>query len=1365
MRRRQHHHHRRLPAQRRQFLFEGLETRLVMDGVADNDPGSDATEVVLDCEAFVTTRELRVIDRNSAAGGSNAFPEPDGVLKCEDSEQSPDVLPTLQHFSTREELQEHLILQAVEQWRDHFGEPVGYDYPQVWTGDDWLRTFDQAGQTLRSEVGVTSALQVNYSGTNVQVAGVDEGDLVKTDGHFLYVAREDRLMILDVQDPTHLQVVSRITLDEPASELYVEGNRLTVISSHGSVRPLGRAMGPFGVLIDYWQPNVQVDVYDITDRAAPNEVASFEIDGSLVQSRAMGSHVVLVTQDETSLPPLEVHCNDYEESATEDQTEDQQLANRILPEDQWWPGRTCVYETKEEYLARISDGLLDHILPHYATGDRPGDFLTAPESIAATGTLFSQLISTTLIDVGAETPHVSDSAGVLTSYAAQVYANTEHVYFAASDWSENGEKTRIVEFSLGDDQDSVDVTAIGQVSGRLLNQFAMDEHEGYLRVATSEGWGGDATNSVFVLQENEEQLAVVGSITEITPGETIVAARFLGDQAFLVTFERIDPLVALDLSDPMNPVVVGELEIPGFSNYLHPLGSDYLIGLGRDADIETGWATDAQISLFNVQDLSLPSLVDREIIGVGSNAWSQAFFDHHAISFFEDVGILAVPFHFPYWFVETVLLGEGEEPTRVRPQSGLWVFHVDPSAGNPIEKLGIISHELSVERSFRIGDVLFTVSHDTVMAHNLTHPDRPVGSVYVGRHAFNDFMTVDVDDDSTKLDVLSNDRLPEGAAIVAVSDPIGGGRITISEDGRSIIYTAGTQLRPAPDGSAASRILPPAYGEYDSFKYTVQLADGMTERASVDVRLGRERLGRKMAELAQQDLARRLEISPDRIRISGAEPRVWSDSCLGDPNLDQVCAQVITPGFVVWLSVRESHFTYHTDTGTTVNLVSSSTPMDPGVIPDYFHVRQDSSASELDVLANDFPNTQFIKAPQIIAVSATDQGGTVTIQEGGFTLSYTPAASFRGTETFTYTVDNGATALVTVLVLGSEEPDDPAPADARVGIRLEVTDADGNPVTQVELGDQFFVNVYVNDLRDNAQGVFSAYIDLAFNVQVAKLGEIEFTSDYGSGISGAGDSSGINELGAFAGSIKPLGASERLLARVQLEAIHVGDLAVVSDPADLVPQHDFGLYGQNERVPWRQIDFTSVDIQIVNSFHNDLQPTDSNGDGNTSPTDALQIINWINEHGPGSIKTLRAAGLAAMAAGESYSLESRRFDINGDGHCTHMDVLFIFNRLNEDAEQFAAEQEAASASGPLSLNPGGDQSNWATNQIEPLAWRNTTDVRSMAGQLVASEAQSVTDRSAEVESRMEEIEALLDDLVGPRPATELLDAWFHRFGL
>jgi uncharacterized secreted protein with C-terminal beta-propeller domain len=299
---------------------------------------------------------------------------------------------------------------------------------------------------------------------------------------------------------------------------------------------------------------------------------------------------------------------------------------------------------------------------------------------------------------------------MLTSYASTVYATADNVYVATPNWSENtGEMTTITAFSLGGESGSgesgsVRVEAAGSVPGHLLNQFSLDEHEGYLRVATTSGWGRDATSGVYVLEAQEDQLVVVGSVTGITPGESLFAARFLGDRAYLVTFERIDPLISIDFSDPTQPTIGGELEIPGFSHYLHPVAGGFLIGLGRNATPQTGIANDPQFSLFDVQDLSNPTLLDRELIPVGSQAWSSAFFDHHAIQFFDDAGILAVPFQaeFDQIFRPFEIDANGalrpavelrtDKPVRPVSQSGLRVYRVDPTAENPIEALGLVSH-------------------------------------------------------------------------------------------------------------------------------------------------------------------------------------------------------------------------------------------------------------------------------------------------------------------------------------------------------------------------------------------------------------------------------------------------------------------------------------------------------------------------------------------------------------------------------------------------------------------------------------------------------------------------------------------------
>src|SRR5690606_5418097 len=154
----------------------------------------------------------------------------------------------------------------------------------------------------------------------------------------------------------------------------------------------------------------------------------------------------------------------------------------------------------------------------------------------------------------------------------------------------------------------------------------LDEHAGFLRIATNSG----NSNNVYILGQDGGELNVVGRLENIAPGEQLFAVRFMGNRGYVVTFQQIDPLFALDLSNPAHPQLVGELEMPGFSTYLHPVGENYLIGIGRDADL-TGRVQGVQVSLFDVTNLAQPRLIERFVIDTGGYAFSEATYEHHAV--------------------------------------------------------------------------------------------------------------------------------------------------------------------------------------------------------------------------------------------------------------------------------------------------------------------------------------------------------------------------------------------------------------------------------------------------------------------------------------------------------------------------------------------------------------------------------------------------------------------------------------------------------------------------------------------------------------------------------------------------------------
>ena len=258
------------------------------------------------------------------------------------------------------------------------------------------------------------------------------------------------------------------------------------------------------------------------------------------------------------------------------------------------------------------------------------------------------------------------------------------------------------------------------------------------------------------------------------------------------------------------------------------------------------------------------------------------------------------------------------------------------------------------------------------------------------------------------------------------------------------------------------------------------------------------------------------------------------------------------------------------------------------------------------------------------------EGGRVEISLDGRSLVYTPPEGFTGTDVFQYTL-SGETAAVAVHV--SEAAD-------LVRVRLEVTDPDGSPITLIEVGAEFRVNVWLEDLRDDPTGVFSAYLDVSFDAALAKaVGEITFGEDYVYGRSASlGEPGLVDDVGGFA-SLARVGGGEKLLASVPMVASDVGRATFSADPADILPAHELGLYDADQAVAASAIEFSGTVLEIVDGFQNTREYTDTNSDGATSPIDALLIVNFLNAYGARPVEALRSLW---AAAGESEQAGRRR---------------------------------------------------------------------------------------------------------------------------
>lgn len=690
----------------------------------------------------------------------------DGQLGMEAAELAANV-SGFEKFESEDQLQQFLVEAAVDQWKDLFGTKTQrWHYtPYYSPALDALVSISQSNTSARSLVN-------NFDGTNIQVSGIDEADLVKTDGDYLYIATEGHLSIIDVRNPAELSLASQVELDSYSSEMYVNGDRLMLLSYEhpfalDMVLDVGLAR-PSYPGYDFG-PRTSVSIFDISDRTVPELVQHTTFDGNVAASRRIDDLVYLVLSDTLRLPQLDMQCAAVHEEAVPEEVV--KLPSRLLGAigdalielPPFWPedsGESCVYETKEAYLTRVEDELIELAVPSFETTDRLGE-VVASGTISAPGDTYKPLAraaygvtSIVVVDMSAESDGPAAATSLFTDYSSTVYASARNIYLANSSYDGDGESsTTIRQFAIAADGTSVDFVAQGVAPGTLLNQFSIDEHESYLRVVTSNRWGDERTNQLHVLEQTDSHLGIVGSINEIATGESVFAVRFVGDEAFVVTFRVVDPLFTIDLTDPANPSIVGELKIPGFSNYLHPVTDDLILGFGRD---EGEFGGSPQLSLFDVSDFGLPVRVDQFTFeGV---TWSEAFYNHHAISYFPDSQIVVIPFHGSDGYCVD---GTGAGVCHAREPNAFWVVQIDTASDEKsLQLLGTVEHEDAPLRSLRIGDHLLTVSNDTVKASHLLHPGMLLDELLFGvdvREFFHNEaepMDTNMDGAITPLDVL-----------------------------------------------------------------------------------------------------------------------------------------------------------------------------------------------------------------------------------------------------------------------------------------------------------------------------------------------------------------------------------------------------------------------------------------------------------------------------------------------------------------------------------------------------------------------------------------------------------------------------------
>lgn len=477
---------------------------------------------------------------------------------------------------------------------------------------------------------------VEFSGTNIQEREVDEPDLVKTDGERIVAVSQNRLFVV-VPEGSGTRVVGSVTLPaEGSHEIFLHQDRVIVLTRSYYAIALGAPEVGGNPVADYAAPTASTTVVtavDISDPSAPTVANSATFEGDYVSARLHEGVVRLVL---TSYPggyfaPADIEGTDI---------------------DDWLPNAV---EGADPESSEATDLLV------------PCDAVARPPEPSGTGT-----VTVLTIDAAGSMEPIDTDAVVAD--AQTVYASTQTLYVATNQWHDprttvdgSATTTELHAFDISE-PDRTTYLASGRVRGQLLNQWSLSEHEGNLRVATTDGspWGpadGQSTSESFmsVLRPDGDRLAIVGQVGGLGKGETIQSVRYIGTIGFVVTFRQTDPLYALDLSDPTSPRVVGELKVPGFSAYLHPIEGDRLLGVGQDAT-EDGVRIGTQVSLFDISDVTDLKRLDNATI---ENASSSVEFDAKAFLWWaqRELALVPVDIYGPPTIPEAI------EPVPVSPDS------------------------------------------------------------------------------------------------------------------------------------------------------------------------------------------------------------------------------------------------------------------------------------------------------------------------------------------------------------------------------------------------------------------------------------------------------------------------------------------------------------------------------------------------------------------------------------------------------------------------------------------------------------------------------------------------------------------------
>jgi uncharacterized secreted protein with C-terminal beta-propeller domain len=602
-----------------------------------------------------------------------------------------------------------------------------------------------------------STTGLDYSTTNIQVAGVDEADIVKNDGKYIYTISGSKIVIIDAYPAEQAKILSEIEFNGTPLEIFINKDRLIVFGEEQSYYhyqyPLKETIG-IASKYPYGTSKTSIKIYDISDRENPKLARNLSIDGNYYDSRMIGDYVYAVVNK---------NIYDYGEISIPRVSEGETSANCKcsdvyyfdVPDSSYFFSTIVAINTQNEEKLESKVFLMGYTQQMYVSLNNI--FITYQKRLSSTY-YYEKLIKEVIIPVAPI--ELISRINEISSYNISMYSKLQEIQGLLQSYTQQlseGERTSFEEKLKGKisklqeeiamemqktaihkisiNGNKIEYKAEGEVPGVVLNQFSMDEYNNHFRVATTT-WNSNSQskNHVYIL---DSDLKIAGKLEDLAPGERIYSARFLGDRCYLVTFKKVDPLFVINLSNPRSPEVLGKLKIPGYSDYLHPYDENHLIGIGKEAvEAEEGdfaWYQGVKLSLFDVSKVSEPREIAKYSIG-DRGTDSYALRDHKAFLFSKSKNLLVIP----------ILLAEIDEQkySKIPPYiqgdyiwQGAYVFEPTLKEGfvlkgrithNPSEgefkKSGLYFYyysPYSIKRSLYIENTLYTISDKLIKANAL----------------------------------------------------------------------------------------------------------------------------------------------------------------------------------------------------------------------------------------------------------------------------------------------------------------------------------------------------------------------------------------------------------------------------------------------------------------------------------------------------------------------------------------------------------------------------------------------------------------------------------------------------------------------